>query len=165
METKHVDLENALVRFPITKTTAYSVPISTFMIEMLRNRIAENAAEFGEGCRWVFPSTTSATGHLQEERLTAAEPKLFSEKWSPHVLRHSWITIADQRAKIPDSHARALVNHKPKRGKHGDAHQGYVHVHIDDLRISQQRMADYLLALIEPKPGKGNVVLLKGHIA
>jgi hypothetical protein len=48
------------------------------------------------------------------------------------------------------------VNHKPKRGKHGDAHQGYVHVHIDDLRISQQRMTDYLLALIEPKPGNGN---------
>ena len=86
--------------------------------------------------------------------MTAAEPKLFAEKWSPHTLRHSWITLADQRAKIPDSHARALVNHKPKRGMHGDAHQGYVHVHIDDLRISQQRMTDYLLALIELKPGK-----------
>ena len=156
MQVANIDLENGMARYPVTKTKAFEMPLSDYMIALLHNRIADNAEEFGANCRWIFPSVTSATGHLQEERLTAAEPKLFAEKWSPHTLRHSWITLADQRAKIPDSHARALVNHKPKRGKHGDAHQGYVHVHIDDLRISQQRMTDYLLALIEPKPGKGN---------
>ena len=156
MQVANIDLENGMVRYPVTKTKAFEMPLSDYMIALLHNRIADNAEEFGANCKWIFPSATSATGHLQEERLTAAEPKLFAEKWSPHTLRHSWITLADQRAKIPDSHARALVNHKPKRGKHGDAHQGYVHVHIDDLRISQQRMTDYLLALIEPKPGKGN---------
>ena len=146
MQVANIDLENGMARYPVTKTKAFEMPMSDYMIALLHNRIADNAEEFGANCKWVFPSVTSATGHLQEERLTAAEPKLFAEKWSPHTLRHSWITLADQRAKIPDSHARALVNHKPKRGKHSDAHQGYVHVHIDDLRISQQRMTDYLLA-------------------
>ena len=65
------------------------MPLSDYMIELLHNRIADNAEEFGANCRWVFPSVTSATGHLQEERLTAAEPKLFAEQWSPHTLRHS----------------------------------------------------------------------------
>ena len=97
--------------------------------------------------------------------MTAAEPKLFAEKWSPHTLRHSWITLADQKAKISDSHARALMNHKPKRGKNGDAHQGYVHVHLMICASHSSAMTDYLLAQIEPKPGRGNVVLLKGHIA
>ena len=83
---------------------------------------------------------------------------MFKENWSPHVLRHSWVTVASQKAKIPDSHARALVNHKPKRAKHADAHQGYDHPDLDDLRKSQQAMTDYLLTQIGTLLGVGNVV-------
>jgi hypothetical protein len=58
----------------------------------------------------------------------------------------------------------ALTNHKPRRSKNGDA--GYIHPDLDDLRASQQRMTDYLLAQIKPKPigGKkrsGNVIEFK----
>jgi integrase len=158
MAVKNVDLEAGIVRFPVTKTSAYSVPISNFMVELLRNRIAGNAAEFGAHCRWVFPSVTSATGHLVEEKLTPAEAKLFAEKWSPHTLRHSWVTVADQKVKISDSHARALVNHKPKRAKHSDSHAGYIHLDLEDLRHSQQLMTDYLVAQLKPKSGRDNVV-------
>jgi integrase len=154
METKNIDLENGIARYPITKTVAFELPLSDFMVTLLRNRIADNAEEFGAKCRWVFPSITSASGHLEEEKLTAAEPKLFKQHWSPHTLRHSWITISDQKVKISDSHQRMLTNHKLKRVKN-DAHAGYIHPDIDDLRESQQRMTDYLLAQIEPKPGKG----------
>ena len=165
MEVKNIDLENGVVKYPITKTKAFEMPISKFMIELLRNRITENVEEFSANCRWVFPSVTAASGHLEEEKLIASEPKLFKQHWSPHTLRHSWITIADQKVKISDSHQRTLTNHKPKRAKNGDAHAGYIHPDLEDLRHSQQLMTDYLLAQIEPKPGKGNVVLLKGHIA
>ena len=165
MEVKNIDIKNGLVKYPITKTKAFEMPLSKFMIGLLRNRIAENAGEFGANCRWVFPSVTAGSGHLEEEKLTASEPKLFKQHWSPHTLRHSWITIADQKVKISDSHQRALTNHKPKRAKNGDAHAGYIHPDLDDLLASQQLMTDYLLAQIEPKPGRGNVVLLKGHIA
>jgi hypothetical protein len=102
----------------------------------------------------VFLSATSVSGHLEEEKLIRSEARLFAEKWSPHTLRHSWITAADQKAKLSDSHARALVDHRPKRAKSNDAHAGYIHLDIDDLRQSQQRMTDYLLTQIAPKPGK-----------
>jgi integrase len=165
MEVKNVDLEQGVVKYPITKTKAFEMPLSDYMVDLLRKRIADNAAEFGAHCRWVFPSVTAASGHLEEEKLTASEPKLFVQHWSPHTLRHSWITIADQKVKISDSHQRALTNHKPKRAKNGDAHAGYIHPDIEDLRHSQQSMTEYLLAQIKPTPGRGKVVPIKRHIA
>jgi hypothetical protein len=154
MEVKNIDLENRIARYPITKTVAFELPLSDFMVDLLRNRIAENADEFGPKCRWIFPSVTSASSHLEEERLTSAEPKLFKQHWSPHTLRHSWITLADQKVKISDSHQRMLTNHKLKRVRN-DAHAGYIHPDLDDLRHSQQLMTDYLLTQITPKPDKG----------
>ena len=170
MEVKNIDLENGIARYPITKTVAFELPLSDFMVTLLRNRIAGNAEEFGAKCQWVFPSVTSGSGHLEEEKLTAAEPKLFPQHWSPHTLRHSWITISDQKVKISDSHQRMLTNHKLKRAKNGDSHAGYIHPDLDDLRASQQHMTDYLLAQIKPKPGKGkksggNVVQFKAASA
>ena len=117
MEVKNIDLENGIAKYPITKTKAFEMPLSNFMVELLRNRIAENAEEFGADCRWVFRQSRQQSGHLEEEKLTASEPKLFKQHWSPHTLRHSWITIADQKVKISDSHQRTLTNHKPKRAK------------------------------------------------
>ena len=58
MEVKNLDLEEGIAKYPITKTVAFELPLSDFMVELLRNRIAENVAEFGEKCRWVFPSAT-----------------------------------------------------------------------------------------------------------
>ena len=96
-----------MARYPITKTKAFEMPLSDFMIELLRNRIAENGAEFGANCRWVFPSATSANRSPRGRELTAAEAKLFKQNWSPHTLRHSWITLADQKVKIPTATAHA----------------------------------------------------------
>jgi integrase len=155
MAIANIDLEKGIVGYPITKTEALEMPLSGFMIELLRDRIAGNVEQFGKDCPWVFPSITAASGHLEEEKLTTTEPKLFKQHWSPHTLRHSWITISDQKVKISDSHQRALTNHKPKRAKSNDAHAGYIHPDLDDLRESQQRMTDYLLAQIKPKPSKG----------
>ena len=155
MEVKNVDLEHGVVKYPITKTKAFEMPLSDYMVDLLRNRIADNAAEFGAHCRWVFPSVTAASGHLEEEKLTASEPKLFKEHWSPHTLRHSCITIADQKVKISDSHQRALTNHKPKRAKNGDAHAGYIH---PDLEICATAAALPIICWHRSaKPGRGNV--------
>jgi integrase len=164
MRVNDFDPENGVVRFPITKTEAFEMPLSDFQIALLRDCIENNVEEFGTDCPWVFPSITAKSGHLEEEKLTATEPKLFTQHWSPHTLRHSWITNADQKVKISDAHQRALTNHKPKRTKSNDAHAGYIHPDLDDLRESQQKMTNYLLAQIKPKPGKsreGNVIRLE----
>ena len=163
MELKNIDLKKGVVRYPITKTKSFEMPLSGFQIELLQKRVKQNAEEFGADCRWLFPSFTSESGHLEEEKLIASEPKVFQEHWSPHTLRHSWITNADQKVKMSDAHQRALTNHKSRRSKNADAHAGYIHPDLDDLRESQQRMTDYLLAQIKPsrrrpKRRHGNVI-------
>jgi integrase len=155
MEVENFDAKNGVFFYPITKTKSFEMPLSKFMVELLQKRIEGNAEEFGKDCPWIFPSPTSASGHLEEEKLTAAEPKLFNEHWSPHTLRHSWITNSDQKVKISDIHQRLLTNHKLKKAKNGDSHSGYIHPDLDDLRKSQQRMTDFILAKISPKPTKG----------
>src|SRR5450631_1383189 len=75
MAVKNTDLKKGVVRYPITKTSAFEMPLSNYMIELLRNRIEQNAKECGAGCQWVFPSVKSASGHLEEEKLIATEPK------------------------------------------------------------------------------------------
>jgi integrase len=157
------------MRFPVTKTGAFEMPLSDFQIELLQSRIAQNTEEFGADCPWVFPSATSKSGHIEEPKLNDDEPELFIEQWSAHTLRHSWITTADQKLRLPDSHQRALTNHKPKRARNGDAHAGYIHPDLDDLRESQQRITDYLLTQIAP-PSNGkkrddNVVRLRREVA
>jgi integrase len=154
MEVEHFDAKKGVFFYPITKTKSFEMPLSKFMVDLLQKRIEGNAEEFGKDCPWIFPSPTSASGHLEEEKLTAAEPKLFSQHWSPHTLRHSWITNADQKVKISDAHQRLLTNHALKRVKN-DAHAGYIHPDLDDLRESQQRMTDFILGKINPKPTKG----------
>ena len=157
MEVKNLDLENGIAQVSDHQDRRVRIALERFHgRRCCATGSRRTTKEFGEKCRWVFPSVTSESGHLEEERLTAAEPKLFRQQWSPHTLRHSWITIADQKVKISDSHQRMLTNHKLKRVKN-DAHAGYIHPDLDDLRHSQQLMTDYLLAQIKPtKPGKGN---------
>jgi integrase len=168
MEVNNIDLKRGVMRFPVTKTGAFEMPLSDFQIELLQSRIAQNAEEFGADCPWVFPSATSKSGHIEEPKLNGDEPELFIEQWSAHTLRHSWIT-SDQKIRLPESHQRALTNHKPKRARNGDAHAGYIHPDLDDLRESQQRITDYLLTQIAP-PGNGkkrddNVVRLRREVA
>jgi integrase len=154
MAVENIDLKKGVVRYPITKTKAFEMPLSDFQVQLLERRIDQNAEEFGADCPWVFPSVTSESGHLEEEKLIASEPKLFTQHWSPHTLRHSYITVAEEKVKISDAHQRALTNHKSRRSNNGDAHAGYIHPDLDDLRVSQQRMTDYLLTQVEPAPRK-----------
>jgi integrase len=151
MAWENVDLDKGLVLFPITKTDKLELPLSDFLTKFLRRRKEHVTKEFGARCKWVFPSGGAKTGHV-DGKLTPKEAALFKEDWSPHTLRHSWITIADQKVKISDAHQRALTNHKPKRSKNGDAHAGYIHPDIEDIRKSQQRMTNHIRQLIEPKP-------------
>ena len=156
--SKNIDLENGVVKYPVTKTKAFEMPLSNFMVELLRNRIAENAGEFGADCRWVFPSVTAASGHLEEEKLTAAEAKLFKQTLvAAHVAAFMDHHRRPEGQDLRQPPARADQPQAEAR-QEGDAHAGYIHPDLDDLRHSQQAMTDYLLAQIKPKPGKGKRV-------
>ena len=156
MEVKNIDLENGIAKYPITKTMAFKLPLSDFMVELLRNRIA------GERCgiRREVPMDIPVSHRRERSPRRGETDRQPSRSCSSSTGRRTRCVIAgspsaDQKVKISDSHQRMLTNHKLKRVKN-DAHAGYIHPDLDDLRHSQQAMTDYLLAQIKPtKPGKG----------
>jgi integrase len=160
MKWEQVDFTKRVVHFPVTKTgESFDLPLSEFLTKLLqaRSACASTQAVF-PGSPWVFPAF-GKHGYVAEAKLSKQEPKLFAEEWSPHTLRHTWISIAENKAKIPLLHARLLVNHA--LAKSNDAHVGYIHADLADLRKSQNRMSAYLLKAIRPKPAKarGNNVM------
>ena len=166
-----VDFKSRSVHFPKTKTTWFELPLSDFLVALLKARRDCTATRqiYGDDCPWVFPAL-SKTGHISEPQLLAEERKLFplpwlpSAKkyaegaWSPHTLRHTWITVTENKIPMPSTHSRLLANHAI--AKSADAHIGYIHPDLEDLRRSQQMMSDFLVAAITPKPA-GNVVTLR----
>jgi integrase len=156
MRWDQIDLKRGIVRYPITKTEEFDLPLSDFLIALLKNRknCKETITLFGMDCPWVFPSVDAEDGHLAEPKLNRGEKVLFAERWSPHTLRHSWITASKNKFKIPDAHSSMLTNHKIRFSINGDVHEGYNHPDIDDLRRSQQKMTDYLLSKINLTLGK-----------
>jgi integrase len=153
-----IDFDAGIARFPKTKTGKFDLPLSSFLIDLLKARrsCAATRAVYGDS-PWVFPGDAKA-GHVVEVKLSAAERKLFAEEWTPHTLRHTWITASAFKVQIPELHSRLLVNHAIAKKR--DAHAGYLHADLDDMRQSQQRMSAYMLAAVMPRGG-GNVVKLK----
>ena len=146
----NVDLDEGVVHFPITKTESFDLPLSGFLVDLLRARRADKAtrAIFGKDCPWVFPAH-GASGHVEVVKPGTAEMKVFAARWTPHTLRHTWITISENKVPLPPLHSRLLANHVVP--KSGDAHKGYIHPDLDDLRKSQQKMTKFLLGAIHPK--------------
>jgi integrase len=90
--------------------------------------------------------------------------KAFADIWTPHTLRHTWITISENKVAMPPAHSRLLANHAVNAK--GDAHMGYIHPDFDDLHKSQEMMSEFLLAAIQPTPEpSGNVVSLRKSTA
>ena len=89
MRWEDVDLEKGTLHRPNPKggeERAFTVPLSDYLIKLLKARKEENDAFF-PGNPWVFPSQ-SKTGHI-------AEPKERSLTWSPHRLRDTYTTAAN----------------------------------------------------------------------
>ena len=93
---------------------------------------------------WVFPSDKSKTGHIAEPKLAPAHKANLVVPFSVHGLRHTWITAANAAGLSPYD-IKMLANHMLPRG---DVTAGYIGQHMEALRASQQRVTDYLRALI-----------------
>jgi integrase len=162
---EQVDLEAGRVHFPKTKTEPFDLPLSAFLVNLLKARRADEAtrAVFGPRCPWVFPAH-GASGHVHTAKPGARELKAFADIWTPHTLRHTWITISENKVAMPPAHSRLLANHAVNAK--GDAHMGYIHPDFDDLHKSQEMMSEFLLAAIQPTPEpSGNVVSLRKSTA
>ena len=71
---------------------------------------------------WVFPSPTSATGHVQDiHHLYSRIGKAGSAKFWFHCLRNCFITVAERELMLPSSLTKRLVNH----ARPNDVTEGY----------------------------------------
>lgn len=134
-----VKLERGIVHFPEPKggpKKAYTVPVATFVLDLLRARFAASL-----GSKWVFPSRTKPGAHISKTCLTKKiDGKRVRIIASPHMLRRTMITAADDL--ISAKQAEKLVNHG---GKSNSAHGRYIIPGEAKLRAAAERLAEYLL--------------------
>ena len=143
-----VDMDALTFRVEETKTgVPLELPITNQLATILERRRAA-AADLSEGVReWVFPSPTSATGHVQDpHHLYARISKAGGAKFWFHGLRNSFITVAERELMLPPSLTKRLVNH----ARPNDVTQGYAaDWTIAQLREPAQRIANRIEALTQ----------------
>lgn len=152
-QVKDFDPENGFLHVPNPKggpKRAFDLPLSSYMVDVLQARIAENRLRFGPECPWIFPAQRGKHGHI----MGVASKELPS----PHVMRHSFATAA-QAAGLPDYDIKLLLNHKLS-GVTG----GYIHGTAlgDHLRRCTEQVTTYLQGRIH---GEGKVVPLRRDVA
>jgi len=129
---------------------AHTLPLSTYLLDMLKARHAEAESE------WVFPSTRGE-GHLQEPKAQVARLRRETgiQGCSPHDLRRTFISTAET-LDLSSYALKRLLNHKQA----ADVTQGYLVLEIERLREPMERITDTILKAAEAKP-KAEVVKLE----
>lgn len=150
---EHLNLDKGFLHVPNPKggpKRAFDLPLSGFLVEMLRNRVKENHEVFGEDYPWLFPSHNSATGYITQG--LKSNKKLVN----PHALRHSFATAATAAGLDPFA-IKLLLNHQLPGVTGGYIHGSALGV---TLREAQERVTAYLLGQIH-----GNVLPLARKVA
>ena len=143
-----VNLSRRLLRIDETKTGKPLVlPMSRQLADVLERRradcLGERAAADPAGARpsrWVFPSSTSASGHAEELfHLYGRISRAAGTKFWFHGLRNAFISVAERELMLPRSLTKRLVNH----ARHADVTEEYAaDWTIGQLREPAQRIAD-----------------------
>src|SRR5690606_28988517 len=136
---EHIEFRAGTIFRPCPKggeERAFTVPVSKFVLNLLRQRIEENAAIFPDGDDgWVFP-TRSRQGdvtHAVEARALryGKDGKATGQLPSPHRLRDAFAT-ASHEARIHPLDRKILMNHTLPKG--GDVTDGYIRPGLGHLR-------------------------------
>jgi integrase len=140
-----VDLDQKELHIPRPKGGhAFDLPLTEFLVGLLKARQTENEAVFGKDCPWVFPAV-SASGHI-------AEPKEEFEgiKWTIHDLRRWFLQVAESLDLSPYA-IKLLVNH---RLPGGDVTATYLRHEVERLRPAMEAIGGKLRTLCEPPKDK-----------
>ena len=144
---ERVDLAALTFRVEETKTgVPLELPIIRQLAAILERRLAA-VDDYPPGVRdWVFPSPTSATGHVQDiHHLYSRIGKAGGAKFWFHGLRNCFITVAERELMLPSSLTKRLVNH----ARPNDVTEGYAaDWTVSQLREPAQNVADRIEALL-----------------
>ena len=144
---ERVDMTGLTFRVEETKTgVPLELPITRQLAAILERRLAE-AGDYQPGVRdWVFPSPTSATGHVQDpHHLYSRISETGVAKFWFHGLRNCFITVDERELMLPPSLTKRLVNH----ARPNDVTEGYAaDWTVAQLRESAQKIADRIEALM-----------------
>ena len=138
---EQVDLDRGLFRVEETKTgVPLELPVTRQLGQVLARRQANSDAMPTDLRAWVFPSQSSASGHVEELHAHYARiTKAGGTKFWFHGLRNAFITVAERELMLPRSLTKRLVNH----ARPGDVTEGYAaDWTVEQLREPAQRIAD-----------------------
>jgi integrase len=137
-----VDLKARLIRVPSSSTKnsrKLDLPMSDVVADILIGLRRHGSGKF------VFPSATSASGHVEEVKSALAEvTAACGVRVSPHDLRRTFISVAES-CDISMLALKYLVNHAVG----DDATAGYVVLSTERLREATQRVTDKLKQLCQ----------------
>ena len=141
LDWERVDLEAGLFRVEATKSgVPLELPVTRQLSAILARRRANSDAMPAALRGWVFPSPSSASGHVEElHALYARITKTGGVKFWFHALRNCFITVAERELMLPRSLTKRLVNH----ARPSDVTEGYAaDWTVEQLREPAQRVAD-----------------------
>ena len=149
-----VSLSRRLLRVDETKTgKPLLLPVTRQLAAVLERRRADCLGERGaldparvRPSGWVFPSATSASGHVEELfHLYGRISRVAGTKFWFHGLRNAFISVAERELMLPRSLTKRLVNH----ARHADVTEDYAaDWTIRQLREPAQRIADRIEELM-----------------
>jgi integrase len=142
-----VNFENESLFIPLPKggkKRAFYLPLSEYLINLLKRRKEDNELVFS-GSQWVFPSNSKKKeGRIAEWKLSVREKKNLSLPFTPHQLRHNYISIAHS-IETSEYNIKLLVNHSlPK----SDVTAGYISPDVEALREPQQKITNKILSIL-----------------
>ncbi len=142
-----IDWKSRIIYFYDTKnSTTLRLPMSTYLFDLLKNREEAEASK----STYVFPSDKAKEGHLTDVRDELDKINLKAGTTiSPHDLRRTFLTYADDNLGIPFLTIKALVNHESNAGGTSggtDVTAGYIKVQMHQRRDAMQKITDYILA-------------------
>jgi integrase len=156
-----IDWAGEAIYFSDTKnSTTLRLPMGKYLFKILKarnNRRPTIVATETEGAErpahldYVFPSPKAEEGHVTNIRKELDKiSKRAGFKISPHDLRRTFLTYADDNLGISFLTIKALVNHESNDGTtsgNEDVTAGYIQVQMPQRRQAIQKIEDYILKM------------------
>ncbi len=133
----NVDFDHNIITFPKTKNgKVHTLPITTYSRQILEHLYQHRVNE------WVFPSKTSASGHIVEPKKAVQQIKENSGiDVTVHDLRRSFTAVAN-RLNISHYTIKKLLNHSLRN----DVTAIYIPDDVDSLREPLQAIQDQIVS-------------------